>query len=61
MSIVKQRKSYTFIGEIYFLTVTIHKWMYLLDSDFNKQLMVDYLKKLSDEGMITVCAFVMTT
>ena len=35
--------------------------MYLLDSDFNKQLMVDYLKKLSDEGMITVCAFVMTT
>ena len=32
--------------------------MYLLETDFNKKLIVDYLKKLSDEGMITVFAFV---
>jgi REP element-mobilizing transposase RayT len=30
----------------------------LLVSNSNKQLIVDYLKKLADEGMITVYAFV---
>jgi REP element-mobilizing transposase RayT len=52
------RKSHTAIGEIYFWTATIHKWMYLMDDDSNKKLIVEYLKKLSDEGLITVYAFV---
>ena len=57
MEPLQQRKSHTSIGEIYFWTATIHKWTHLLDSDLNKQLIVDYLKKLSDEGLITVYAF----
>jgi len=58
MKPLQQRKSHTTIGEIYFWTATIHKWLHLLDSGSNKQLIVDYLKKLSDEGMITVYAFI---
>jgi REP element-mobilizing transposase RayT len=58
MELFQQRKSHTSIGEIYFWTATIHKWLHLLSNDFNKQLIIDYLKKLSDEGMITVYAFV---
>jgi putative transposase len=54
----QQRKSHTSIGEIYFWTAIIHKWQYLLESDSNKQLIVAYLKKLSDEGLITVYSFV---
>jgi len=58
MDLLQQRKSHTSIGEIYFWTATIHKWMHLMEDDLNKKLIVDYLKKLSDEGMITVYAFV---
>jgi REP element-mobilizing transposase RayT len=58
MEFLQQRKSHTSIGEIYFWTATIHKWQYLLESDSNKQLIVAYLKKLSDEGLITVYSFV---
>jgi putative transposase len=54
----QQRKSHTSISEIYFWTATIHKWIHLMDIDSSKQLIVDYLKKLSNEGMITVYAFV---
>ena len=46
------------MGKIYFWTATIHKWRHLLVSSSNKQLIVEYLKKLADEGMITVYAFV---
>lgn len=59
MEYLQPRKSHTSIGEIYFWTATIHKWLYLLEGDFNKQLIVNYLKKLSDEGLITVYAFVL--
>jgi REP element-mobilizing transposase RayT len=58
MEFVITRKSYTARGEIYFWTATIHKWIPLLNSDDNKQLIINYLKKLSDEGLITVYAFV---
>jgi putative transposase len=54
----KPRKSHTSIGKIYFWTATIHKWMPLLESDGNKQLIIGYLKKLSDEGLISIYAFV---
>jgi len=30
MDILQQKKSYTSIGEIYFWTATIYKWLYLL-------------------------------
>jgi putative transposase len=53
-----QRKSHTSIGEIYFWTATIHKWLHLLGSDANKQLILDYLKKLSSEELISVYGFV---
>jgi putative transposase len=52
------RKSYTTINKIYFWTATIHKWMPLLNSDVNKQIIVDSLKYLSDKELITVYAFV---
>ena len=58
MQPVHQRKSHTAIGEIYFWTATIHKWMHLMEDDLNKKLIADYLKTLSDKGLITVYAFV---
>jgi putative transposase len=53
-----QRKSYNTTERIYFFTATIHKWLPLLASDANKQLIVNYLKKLNDEGFLTIYAFV---
>jgi putative transposase len=58
MQLAQQRKPHTSIGEIYFRTATIHKWMHLMEDDSNKKLIIDYLKKLSDEGLIRVYAFV---
>ena len=54
-----QRKSYHTTNKIYFFTPTIHKWLPLLLKNNNQQLIIDYLKKLSDEGFITVYAFVL--
>jgi hypothetical protein len=48
------RKSFTRLGEIYFLTATIHQWFPLLEPDENKQLIIYFLKKLSDANLITV-------
>jgi putative transposase len=56
---IHQRKSYTAINKIYFWTATIHKWLPLLGNDFNKQIIVDSLKYLSDKKLITVYAFVL--
>ena len=53
-----QRKSYAGINKIYFLTGTIHNWYALLDIEENKQLVVNYLKELSDKNLITIYAFV---
>ena len=44
--------------KIYFWTATINKWFNLLQSDKNKQLIVDSLKYLSDGKYITIYAFV---
>ena len=52
------RKSYTSLNKIYFLTATIHKWLPLLESKENKELIINYLKKLSDENKIVVYGFV---
>ena len=52
------RKSYTALSRIYFFTATIHRWLPLLECKENKQLVIDYLKKLSDANLITIYAFV---
>ncbi len=53
-----QRKSYHTTNKIYFFTATIHNWLPLLAQQNNQQLIIDYLKKLCDEGFITVYGFV---
>jgi putative transposase len=55
---IYQRKSHTSLSKVYFWTATIHKWLPLLENDFNKQIIVDSLKYLSDRELITVYAFV---
>ena len=55
---MQHRKSYTAINKIYFWTATIHKWLPLLESETNKQVIIDTLQYLSDKGLITVYAFV---
>ena len=58
MMIAPQRKSNTVIDKIYFWTATIYHWLPLLEINFNKQLIVDSLKYLSEKELITVYAFV---
>ncbi|MFN0083086.1 MAG: transposase [Ferruginibacter sp.] len=53
------RKSYNTTNRIYFFTATIHEWLPLLAQENNQQLIVDYLKKLCDDGFLTVYAFVL--
>ena len=52
-------KSYNTTNKIYFFTATIHNWLPLLSQENNQQLIIDYLKKLCDSGMLTVFAFVL--
>ena len=52
------RKSHTSLNKIYYLTATIHKWLPLLSSEENKELITDYLKRLSDEKKIVVYGYV---
>ncbi len=52
------RKSYTAIYTIYFWTATIHNWLPLLEPKENKQVIINSLKKLSDDNLISVYAFV---
>ncbi len=53
-----QRKSHTALGKIYFWTATIHQWHHLLANEHNKELITAYLKKLSNEELVTIYAFV---
>ncbi|NOT91414.1 transposase [Ferruginibacter sp.] len=53
-----QRKSQTALHKIYFWTATIHNWLPLLETDNNKQIIIDSIKYLSDKHLITVYAFV---
>jgi putative transposase len=55
---VFQRKSHTSLHKIYFWTATIHNWLPLLETDQNKQAIIDSLKYLSGKKLITVYAFV---
>ena len=53
------RKSYHTTNKIYFFTATVHKWLPLLTRQNNQQLIIDYLKKLCSEGLLTVYGFVL--
>jgi putative transposase len=53
-----KRKSHTSLAKIYFWTATIHNWLPLLETDNNKQIIIDSLKYLCDKNLITVYAFV---
>lgn len=52
------RKSHIDKGEIYFWTATINKWQRLLQQDEYKDLIIDSLQYLTDNGKIDVFAFV---
>jgi len=51
-------KSFTKISKIYFWTASIHQWHPLLADDQLKNVIINYLKLLSDEKKITSYAFV---
>ncbi len=53
-----QRKSQTSLGKIYFWTATVHNWNRILDNASSKDIIIAYLKKLSNEGLLTIYAFV---
>ena len=53
-----QRKSYFEMDRVYFFTATIHDWIPLLNSKENKELIVNYLKELSDRGLLKIYSFV---
>ncbi len=52
-----KRKSYISIGEIYFWTATINQWNHLLKKDAYKDIIIDSLKYLSENGKIDVFSF----
>lgn len=52
------RKSHIDKGEIYFWTATINKWQRLLQQDEYKEVIIDSLQYLTDNGKIDVFAFV---
>jgi REP element-mobilizing transposase RayT len=52
------RKSHIELGEIYFWTATIHKWIHLLKPDEMKDLIIGSLEHLSNAGKIDVFGFV---
>jgi REP element-mobilizing transposase RayT len=53
-----KRKSVMELGEIYFWTATIHKWIPLLQTDSAKDMILNSLKYLSTKDKIDVYAFV---
>jgi len=53
-----RRNSLMELGEIYFWTATIHKWIPLLQTDSAKELILSSLKYLSVKDKIDVYAFV---
>ena len=53
-----KRKSYIEKREIYFWTATINQWQRLLEKDEYKNVIIDSLQYLTDEGKIDVFAFI---
>ncbi len=55
---VYQRKSHIDHGEIYFWTATINGWLLLLEDDKYKDVIIESLQYLTDNGLINVYAFI---
>ena len=55
---VQKRKSFIEMGKIYFYSATINSWINLLNQDMYKEVIVDSLQHLTDQGKIQVFAFV---
>ncbi len=53
-----QRKSHIDRGEIYFWTATINNWQHLLERDEYKDVIIDSLQWLTDEGKVDIFAFI---
>ena len=53
-----KRKSHIDRGEIYFWTATINKWQRSLEKDEYKDVIIDSLQWLTDNGKIDVFAFI---
>ena len=53
-----KRKSHIVIGEIFFWTATINQWKQLLKRDDYKDIIIDSLAFLSENGKIDVFAFI---
>ena len=51
------RKSYNETNKIYFFTATINQWRPLLIGKKNAELIIAYLKELSERNLIRVYAF----
>jgi putative transposase len=58
ISFGKKRKSYQELTTIYFWTATINKWQRLLAEDKYKDVIINSLQHLSNQGKIDVFAFV---
>ena len=52
-----KRKSYLEICEVYFWTATITNWNHLLKDDLYKEVIIGYLRTLSERELIDVFAF----
>jgi putative transposase len=46
----ERRKSHIEYGDIYFWTATINKWYHLLEKDEYKDVIIESLQYLTDEG-----------
>jgi REP element-mobilizing transposase RayT len=53
-----KRKSHIDRGEIYFWTATINDWKHLLEKNEYKDVVIDSLQYLTDQGKIDVFAFI---
>ena len=53
-----KRKSHIDRGEIYFWTATINDWKHLLEKDEYKDVIIDSLQYLTDQGKIDAFAFI---
>jgi putative transposase len=49
-----KRKSYMEIGKVFFWTATINNWNHLLRQDNFKEVVVQWLRTMSERGLIDV-------
>ncbi|MEO7445164.1 MAG: hypothetical protein ABIT96_00885, partial [Ferruginibacter sp.] len=52
------RNSFTHLNKIYFWTATINNWQHLLSGKVEKEIILNSLKFLSDNNLVTIYGFV---